>query len=129
MNRKQYTIIGIIMTGALGYVIGWSIQTGNIVLPFVAVAVATSLIYLLKKRVDEVIEDERIFRIFEKASGLTIKIFLPLMAVIGVVLVASNQGGLYDFGREGYTLLYTTSALLMVYMIFYIYYSIRVEKV
>jgi len=125
MNRRQFTIFGVIMTAVIGCIIGWSIYTGNFILPVVAVMMAALLSLVLKKRVDEVIEDERIFRIFEKASGTTFKIFLPLMAVIGVVLVTLSQNGLQNFEREGYTLLYTTSALLVIYLFFYRYYSRR----
>ena len=60
MNRKQFTLCGIITIGGVGAIFGWSIESGNFVLPTVAVIIATAVLYLCKSRVEEVTEDERI---------------------------------------------------------------------
>jgi uncharacterized membrane protein len=79
--------------------------------------------YVLKRRVDEIIEDERIYRIGEKASYAVFKVFVTAIAVIGVVLVAMSRGIDPAFEQAGYTLLASTSVLLVLYMLFYGYYS------
>jgi uncharacterized membrane protein len=125
MKRKTFTLLSIITTAAIGYVMGWSINSGSPFIPVVAVAAGTVFICLLKRRVNEVIEDERIWRINEKASGFTLRVFLPLTAVIGIVLVSLSKGGVYSFEKEGYILLYCTYALLVLFLVSYIYYGRR----
>ena len=123
MKRRTFTILGIITIAVLGVIIGESIRSGNALVPVIAMVVAMAFIYLLKKRVDEIIEDERIYKISEKAAYVTFKIFLTLIAILGVVLVALSNSGLYNFEQAGYTLLYSTGAMLLLYMGLYMYYS------
>ncbi len=120
MNRKQFALYGMMITAAMGATIGWSISIGNAVLPVATVILGMVLLYLGKTRVTEVLEDERIHRISEKASRRTLQIFGISIAIIGVVLVA-----LKEFTEIGFTLAYSTIALLFLYSIFYRYYSIK----
>jgi len=123
MKRRTFNILGIITIAILGVVIGESIKVGNAVIPVIAMIIAMIIIYTLKRNVDEVMEDERIYKIGEKASYLTFKIFLTMIAILGVFLVALSNSGMYSFEKEGYTLLYSTGVLLILYLISYGYYS------
>ncbi|MBN2518633.1 MAG: DUF2178 domain-containing protein [Candidatus Altiarchaeota archaeon] len=106
----------------MGVVIGESIKSGNFLIPLIAIAAGTALICLMKKRVDEVLEDERVYKISEKASALTLRVFMTAIPTIGVVLLATSNAGA-DYEQAAYTLLFSTCALLMLYLASYKYYG------
>lgn len=122
MNRKTYALCGIIITVAIGVLMGWSIFIGSIMLPIVAVIAGMALLLLCRSRVTEVMEDERIYRISEKASRRTFQIFTSSSAVIGLVLILLRDP-YPQFTQAGFTLAYAACALLILYNIFYGYYS------
>lgn len=126
MNRKRYMIIGIIMVGSLGAVIAWAINLRNPVLALVAVIVTVVLLNLLKSRVTEVMEDERIYRISEKASRTVFQIVVLGLAMAGVVLI-SMKNEYPELGMVGLVLAFVACALLILYLIFYAYYRRRLE--
>lgn len=123
IKRKHFNAIGLILIAVLGAVIGQSIKAGDPVMPVIAIAAGTGLMYLLKRRVDEIVEDERIYRMGEKASYAAFKVFVMAIAVIGVVFVALSRGVDPVFEQTGYTLLISMAALMGLYMLFYGYYS------
>lgn len=122
MNRKTYTLCVALITAAIVALVGWSIFVGSVVLPAVAVVAGMALSYICRSRVTEVIEDERIYRISEKASRRTFQIFTSSSAVIGLVLILLRDT-YPQFRQAGFTLAYAACALLILYNIFYGYYS------
>lgn len=122
MKRKQFTVCGIIIVAVLGYVIGWSINIENAILPAVAVIAALVAFYLCKRRVTEVVEDERIHRIGDKAARRVFEVFTVGIALAGVVLITmKNQYP--EFATAGFVLLWSVFALMVLYLAFYGYYS------
>lgn len=125
MSRKMFKLCGIVITMAMGALIGWAVSIGNALIPIPVVLGGVGLLYLCKKRVREVIEDERIYRITEKAARLTIQIFGPVIAVAGAILIAISRDASPGLAQAGFTLAYSACALLVLYYIFHIYYSIK----
>ncbi|MFC1965583.1 DUF2178 domain-containing protein [Chloroflexota bacterium] len=125
MSRKAYTLCQIAILGVMGALIGWSVTSGNAILPICAVFGGVGLMYLCGKRVRQVIDDERIFRIREKASRVTIGVFGPVIAVACAVLFALSKSGVADLRQAGFTLAYTACALMVFYYIFHCYYSAK----
>ncbi|MGB7532659.1 MAG: DUF2178 domain-containing protein [Halobacteriota archaeon] len=123
MNRQKYTRRGMIITMAIGAVVGWSVAVGNVVLPIAAMVAGMALLYLCKSRVTEVMEDELAYRISEKASNMAMRIFGLSMALIGFVLIALSVNGCTAFKQIGLTLAFSVCALLILYITFYGYYS------
>lgn len=121
MDRKKFAICGVVLTAAFGAVVGWSVSNGNALLPVIAVVAGVALLRLLKSRVDEVMEDERVERIGEKASRRSLQAFGLLAAMVGAILV--TLGDDTGFEQAGFTLLYSVCLLLVLYMVFYGYYS------
>ena len=108
---------------AMGALIGWSVAIGNAIIPIPVVLCGLVLPYLLRKRVREVIEDERMHKINEKASKVTLQIFGIVTALLGVILIALSQGGFTYFRQAGFTLAYSACILLLVHLILYSYYT------
>ncbi|MDI6884870.1 MAG: DUF2178 domain-containing protein [archaeon] len=123
MNSKQFRLCGIIIAVALGALIGWSISVGNAILPVAAFIVGAALLYVCKSRVTEVLEDERVYKISEKASYIVLRVFVLSSALIGTVLIALSKNGFAEFSLVGITLAGSACALLVLHLVFYRYYT------
>lgn len=122
MNKKELTWSRIIVVLAMGALIGWSVSVGNIVLLMVAFVVGPVALYLLRSRIEEVMEDERIHLIHQKASARTVQVFAAITASLGVILITLSRGGYADSSQSGFTLVYSACALLVLHLIFRGYY-------
>ena len=122
MKRKKFKQYSLAITIAVGVIIGWSAIRGELTIALVAVVIGMIILYLLKSRVKQVIEDERVYKISEKASRRTIQIVGTTTALVGLSLIGLSKSGYLELSEVGFTLAYFATALLMVYMIFYGYY-------
>ena len=123
MERKKFKLYGLVITIVVGFVIGLSAIRGESITAIVAVVIGMMLLYMLKSRVKQVIEDERIYRISEKASRRTIQIVGTTTAILGLSIMGLSRSGYLELTEVGYSLACFAAALLMVYMIFYGYYA------
>ena len=123
MDRKKFKLYGLIITIAVGFIIGLSAIRGELTIAVVAVVIGMILIYVLKSRVKQVIEDERIYRISEKASRRTIQVVGTTTALLGLSILGLSKSEYLDLAEVGYSLACFATVLLMVYMIFYGYYA------
>lgn len=126
MDKKRFRLCRIIITMAVAALIGWSVATGNTLLPLIAIGGGMGLLYLCKKRVKGVIEDERIYKISEKASRITLAVLAPIIAIAAVVLISLSKGVSAELRQAGFTLAYTACALMVLYFIFYMYYERKI---
>lgn len=123
MERKKFKLYGMLITIVVGFVIGLSAFRGEPITAIVAVVVGMILLYLLKSRVKQVIEDERVYRISEKASRRTIQVVGTTTALLGLAIIGLSRSGYLELAEVGYSLACFATVLLMVYMIFYGYYA------
>ena len=123
MNRKKFMYCQAAIGAFVGALVGWSIATRNVTLPMLAIIVGLILDRLCRGRVTEVVEDEMILRISEKASRRALQVFVAASGVVGVVLTTLRGGEYARLAQAGYTLAFSACALLMLYLIFYGYYN------
>ena len=123
MESKKYKLYGLLITIVIGFVIGLSAFRGEPIIAIVAVVLGMILLYALKSRVKQVIEDERVYRISEKASRRTIQVVGTTTALLGLSILGLSKSGHLDLVEVGYTLACFATILLMIYMIFYGYYA------
>jgi len=123
MDRKKFKRYGLIITIAVGFLVGLSVARGEPAIALGAVVIGMMLLYALKSRVKQVIEDERVYRISEKASRRTIQIVGTTTAILGLSIIGLSRSGYLELAKVGYSLAYFATVLLMVYMIFYGYYN------
>ena len=123
MERKKFKLYGLVITIVMGFVIGLSVFRGEPITAIVAVVVGMILLYALKSRVKQVIEDERVYRISEKASRRTIQVVGTTTALLGLSILGLSKSGYLELVDVGYSLVCFATVLLMVYMIFYGYYA------
>jgi len=123
MERKKFKLYGLVITIVVGFFIGLSVFRGEPITAIVAVVVGMILLYALKSRVKQVIEDERVYRISEKASRRTIQVVGTITALLGLTIIGFSKSGYLKLVEVGYSLACFATILLMVYMIFYGYYA------
>jgi uncharacterized membrane protein len=119
---KNYQILRIIIAIFVGTVVALSVIIGTILPAVLAIVIGTMISYIYKKNTDEILEDERIARVSEKASRIAIVLFSISIAFIGMFLIMLRNE-YPDFTQAGFTLSYAAVALLMLYYIFYGYYN------
>ncbi len=119
---KNYQILRIIVAIFVATVVGLSVITENLLLAILAIVIGTMISYIYKKNTDEILEDERIAKVSEKASRIAIVLFSISIAFIGMFLIMLRNE-YPDFTPAGFTLSYAAVALLMLYYIFYGYYD------
>jgi len=117
MDRKKFVVYAALVCAAMGAVVGYGVSVRNALLPAITFAIGIVLIALGRRRVTEVMEDERVIRISEKASMRVYQVFVTAAALIGTTLLALNR-----YAEVGYTLAFSACALPILYMIFYGYY-------
>jgi len=125
MSYKTFRIWQRVLMAIIAVIIAVSVVTSNAIIPILLPAVILGMLILiiLRRRVKEVITDERVYDIAEKASRLTLQIVGITMAVVGAALLAIGRGGSSMLAEIGFTLEYATSGLLVIYYIAYIYYN------
>ena len=123
MSKERLRFFRMLIVVIMGALIGWSVAIGNAIIPIPVVLCGLILLYLLRKRVKEVIEDERIHKINEKASKLTVQIFGIVTALLGAIFIALGQDGLSNFRQAGFTLAYSACFLLVIHLILLSYYT------
>jgi uncharacterized membrane protein len=124
MKRKQFKIINFLTTMIMAAIIGFSISIGN---PAIAVASfigGIAVIYLSKRRLEDIVEDERIRQVSQKASGITLQFIIISFAVGGTVLVAMKDS-YPKYTDLGFFMSYVTCAALVLYSIFYMYFNMK----
>lgn len=79
-------------------------------------------LYVGRRRIDEVVEDERNIRINEKAAMKALELFVSVGVIAGTVLysVSTTES---DFTQAGLTLGIAVTGLLLLYASFQTYYA------
>lgn len=119
---KNYQILRIVVAIFVATVVGLSVITETILPAILAIVIGTMISYIYKKNTNEILEDERIIKVSEKASRIAIVLFSISIAFIGMFLIMLRNE-YPDFTQAGFTLSYAAVALLMLYYIFYGYYT------
>ena len=123
MDIKRFRLLGIVVIVDMMALIGWSIATENHLIVIPVFIGGVILLRLLRRQVRDIVEDERSYRIGEKASRFTIQVFALLTAIAGIILVALS-GSHCSYTKEiGLTLAFSACVLLILYMISYSYYN------
>jgi uncharacterized membrane protein len=119
---KNYQILRIIVAIFVGTVVALSATIGTFLPAILAIVIGAMISYIYKKSTDEILEDERITKVSEKASRIAIVVFSVSIAFIGMFLIILRNE-YPDYTQAGFTLSYAAVALLAIYYIFYGYYN------
>ena len=115
-------VIGI----ALVALIAWSILAEmSAVIPILGFVVGLLLVRLCRHYTREIMEDERMRKINEKASSVSYRISTILMVGFAIVFIAMRQTLPYELEIAGVTLSYTACAIILLHLTFYYFYKSR----
>jgi uncharacterized membrane protein len=123
MRFKTYNIIRIAVTIIMVGLISWAVVNDNLWIPIPIFIAALVILILFRKGVKEVVVDERVYSIAEKASYLTVRIFGIAAAVIGATMVGLGQETVPELLPIGLTLAYSACGLVLIYYIAYTCYK------
>ena len=123
MSYRKFMLLRIVIVMIMVVLIVWAVNSGHPMVPVPTAIAATVILLLLRRGVKEVVVDERIYSIADKAAQKAFRTFGILAAVTGATLVAISKGGSPALLHVGLTLAYATCVLVMLYYIFYTYYN------
>ena len=123
MSYKRFKLWRTIVIIIVAILVGWSGATNNPLIPIPVVIVGTVILLLLKRGVKEVIVDERVFSVADKAATLVFRTFVILAGMTAATMLALNQERYPDLEQAGFTLAYSVCALLVFYCVAYTYYN------
>ncbi len=122
MKTNTYLILSLIVILVVAVLVSWAVRTGNPYLAVVTLLWAMGTLYVGRKRIDEVLEDERNIRINEKAAMRAVELFVAGGVIAGTVLysVSTTES---DVTQAGLTLGIAVTSLLLLYATFQTYYA------
>ena len=123
MKSEKYKQCVIIVAIGVVSLVVFAVISGYFALSIVAVIGGMVVLSFCKTRMSEVIIDERSYKIAEQASRRTLQVFAIISGVIGILLVLISQYGYPEVKQVGITLAYSACTLLLLYSLFYRYYT------
>jgi uncharacterized membrane protein len=124
MSYNTFKTIQSITAAVIAAFAAASIVTGNAIILISVVIAGMVLLYVLRRRVKEIIADERTYTIAYKAARFTVAVVGVGMAVTGALLLAlSHRDYSAPLSQAGFALEYATCGLLIVNYLAYYYYS------
>ncbi len=123
MSEKTYTIVRLATTILVAIAVGVSVTYDNLLIPLVAVLAGIAVMVFSRRHVNFVLVDERVYRISEIASRRAMTIFGLAAAFLTPILVIVGQQSYPTLSIVGTTLGLGAAAMMLIYYIFYVYYS------
>ena len=118
MTKKTFLIYKIITAITLGIVVGVSVNLNNWYLPVICFVAFSVFLLSLRRKVNEVLADERDYRVAGRASYAAIMAYVWIAVIIGIILITTGRGEPVLFAI-GYTLLYSACFLMVFYGILF----------
>ena len=123
MSYNNYRLFKAFLVIIVAVLVGWAVPNGNPYIPISAALAAMVIMLLFRRSVKEVIVDERIYSIANRASRATFQIGVIIMALVGATLVALGYGDYPKVEPIGFTLIYSACGILVLYVISYSIYN------
>jgi uncharacterized membrane protein len=120
MTAKKFKIYRLIIAATLAAIFSTSIVARNYAIPIISLVVAIGFIYMMKKSVKEVLEDERDYEIAGKAARYAMGIYSYLMLVVILILfIGRAYVGSFDVITS--ILAYSVCSLIIIYSFIFKY--------
>ena len=124
MSARTYRTCSLVIVLALAAFIAWAIiMEMPIFVPIAGFVVALLLMRLCRRFTREIMVDERLQKIHEKASAISYRISSILMAIVGIVFIAMRKTLPSEFEIVGSTLAYSVCVIMLIHLAFYSYYK------
>jgi uncharacterized membrane protein len=123
MTFRAYRVVKLIIVLMLVAVTVVSIDYSIAWIPIPAGLVAVLIMLLTRRRVKEIVVDERNYVIANRASRFTFQVGAIIMAFVGVTLEALSGSGHAEFEPYAITLILSATGLLVIYIFSTLYHS------
>ncbi|MDD4876147.1 MAG: DUF2178 domain-containing protein [Dehalococcoidales bacterium] len=124
MSARTNKICSLVIGLALAVFMAWSIiMEMPIFMPITGFVVALLLMRLCRRFTKEIMADERVQKINDKASAISYRISSILMAIIGLIFITMRNTFPSEFEIVGSTLAYSVCASMLIHLAFYYYYK------
>lgn len=123
MSIKTYRLCVAVVTIIVAVLAGWGVIVGYAFIPAPAVIIGAVTLYLCRKKLTKLVEDERVQVIGDHASRRTVEIAIILMAVTGSTLMALSNDDRTNLEIIGVTLGYSVCGMLVLYTVLYNYFN------
>jgi uncharacterized membrane protein len=120
MNKKTFLICRIIAVIIVAFSVSFFINQGNWYAPIIFITASWVFLYLMRRRVKEVILDERDNFLAGKASSWAIQAYLVTSTIAGIILYTLNMNNKDSilFGTAT-TLLFSACFLMFIYALLF----------
>ncbi len=122
MKLKSYVAARGAVAMILGMVVAVSIVKDNFVVPIIALAVGALVLLLMRRRVTEVVYDERDWALAGKSAAYAIQIY-SISAVVLMLIFYAYRGRNPAYEPIALTLAYSTAGLMFLYASLFKYYN------
>jgi uncharacterized membrane protein len=122
MKTQKLTLYQILFSIILIAVFIYAVLVGDSILLVFSIMAAFALTLILARKQEKIIVDERIQLINEKASTITLNIFILSSSALGFILLGLDNIGYAELSQLGFNLLYSACALMILNLIFGSYY-------
>ncbi len=124
MKWKKFRLISLLTVTVLGAVVSFSVSIGNPALAAGAVFAGMAVMYLSRRRVEGIVEDERVRQVSQKASRVTLQFIVLAFTLGGATLIAMRE--IYPgYTDLGFFMAYAGCAVLVLYSVFYGYFNMK----
>jgi uncharacterized membrane protein len=121
MDRRRFSILVALISAAVGAATGFLVASDKASYAAVFPLAGTLLVYLLRSKVRDVIEDEMIEKYVGKASKKTIDVLGISMAILGLIFLGYKRvhpEGDSRFHPALFHLLYAGSLLFLILLLY-----------
>lgn len=122
MTSKQYKTIKLVMTVIIAIIFSQAIIFENYLIPIVALMVIFLFLLILRRKVKDVIADERDYATGGKSALLAIQIY-SWIAVVSMCVLYSFRDLNPFYESIGMTLAYSTCILMLLYALIFRFYN------
>jgi len=128
MTLEKYNKIRLAFVVVIAMIISQSIVLNNFVIPLSAVIIGSLALMLLRKRVTDIVADERDYALAGKSAFLALQIY-SWISVVAMVAFYSLRDINPSYESIGMTLAFSTCILTIIYsLIFHFYNGISFSK-
>lgn len=121
MTLKQFKTFKLIMVFIMAFITSFSVVRGNYIIPLIVLTLSAIVLYYFRRRVKEVIADERDYQVGGKAAGTAIQLF-SWIGLIAMLAFYSQKDANPVYEAIGFTLSMSICFLLIVYSLLFKYY-------
>jgi uncharacterized membrane protein len=123
MSYKRYMLFRLFGIMAVAFLAAWATTTGHLPLMIPVVIVIATILFFLRRRVKEVVIDERVNTVAYKATRFAYLTFVILAVIAGAVFISLGRMDSPELFGVGLTLAYAVCGLLVLYWLGFIYYN------